>query len=287
MLTDGVQTQPTQYTAAQQPFSTVVTAAPAAPSQPYSYPQPYSGVNSPFQAAAASPVYQNYSPNGQQQYPPATQYTSPGISPSPYPPAVYGNTPPPLPYAQQQQQPSRTQTPPQNVSSLPTRPPSLPAAPGLPQRPAFSAPPVNAAQMHQMHHGQLPTPPTAVPGAYGQPPAVNGTQHLAAVPAAAPISASVDDLISGAAKEAEQAAQAEAPKAEAMEEKPAKKEKDKSKHTRMVYSDNETSPEEKMARLPRYAFVLDRKPETVLVDGITPAVSGVVRNSDDVIDASG
>lgn len=31
--------------------------------------------------------------------------------------------------------------------------------------------------------------------------------------------------------------------------------KDKEKNTRMVYADTEVSPEEKMARLPRYAFV--------------------------------
>jgi hypothetical protein len=31
--------------------------------------------------------------------------------------------------------------------------------------------------------------------------------------------------------------------------------KDKDKNTRMVYADTEVSPEEKMARLPRYAFV--------------------------------
>lgn len=135
-----------------------------------------------------------------------------------------------------------------------------------------------------MHHGQLPTPPQpAAPGAYGQPPAANGAQPSGA----APVSSSVDDLISGAAKEAEQAAQPDGTKAEAAEEKPAKKEKDKSKPTRMVYADNETSPEEKMARLPRYAFVLDRKPEMVLVEGITPAVSGVVTTSDDIIDRSG
>lgn len=35
-------------------------------------------------------------------------------------------------------------------------------------------------------------------------------------------------------------------------EKKGKKEKDK--NSRLVYSDNEISPEEKMARLPRYAF---------------------------------
>jgi hypothetical protein len=80
-----------------------------------------------------------------------------------------------------------------------------------------------------------------------------------------PLAASVDDLISGAAKEADNAAAraASAPKPEETpEEKPAKKEK--SKPTKLVYSDNEISPEEKMARLPRYAFVPDRKGETAL-----------------------
>lgn len=58
-------------------------------------------------------------------------------------------------------------------------------------------------------------------------------------------------------------------------EKKAKKEKDR--NTRMVYSDNEVSPEEKMAKMPRYAFVPDGKDETVLVDATqAPAVAGVV-----------
>ena len=57
--------------------------------------------------------------------------------------------------------------------------------------------------------------------------------------------------------------------------KKAKKEKDK--NTKMVYSDNEVSPEEKMAKMPRYAFVPDGKDETVLVDATqAPAVAGVV-----------
>ena len=37
------------------------------------------------------------------------------------------------------------------------------------------------------------------------------------------------------------------------EEKAGKKDKDKSKASRLVYADNEVSPEEKMANLPRYA----------------------------------
>ena len=69
---------------------------------------------------------------------------------------------------------------------------------------------------------------------------------------------SLDDLVSGAAKDADKAASAGESKAPAAktsapaEEKKSKKDKDKSK---LVYSDNEVSPEEKMAQLPRYAFV--------------------------------
>jgi hypothetical protein len=65
-----------------------------------------------------------------------------------------------------------------------------------------------------------------------------------------------------------------AEKPEAIEKK-AKKEKDK--NTKMVYSDNEVSPEEKMAKMPRYAFVPDGKDEAVLVDATqAPAVAGIV-----------
>lgn len=50
-------------------------------------------------------------------------------------------------------------------------------------------------------------------------------------------------------------------KEEAGEEKGAKKdkEKEKPKSTRLVYSDNETSPEEKMAMLAKYAFTPAQK----------------------------
>jgi len=242
-----------------------------------------------------APPYQQGANPAYQGFPPATQYASPGLPPQQFqagapgqPPHPYpGTTPSPIPFAQQQQQqqqPARTHTPPQTTSSFPTRPGGLPAAPNLPQRPAFGAPPVNSYQMQQMHPGQLPVPPAGtVPNAPAQTAAANGEK---ADTAAAPIAASVDDLISGAAKEAEAAAKAaEAPKAEeAAEEKAAKKEKDKAKPTRLVYSDNEVSPEEKMARLPRYAFVPDRKEDRVLVEGTTAAVAGIVTSEDDVID---
>ena len=63
--------------------------------------------------------------------------------------------------------------------------------------------------------------------------------------------------------------------------------KDKDKNTRMIYSDNETSPEEKMATLPRYAFIPDGKEEVVLGDATTAAVAGVVTGPDDVLDQQG
>jgi len=87
--------------------------------------------------------------------------------------------------------------------------------------------------------------------------------------------ASIDDLISSASKQADANAAAHIPteatanpttpvppavKDEPSEDKAAKKDKEKaSKTTRLVYSDNEISPEEKMASLPKYAFTPSQK----------------------------
>ncbi|CBF74870.1 hypothetical protein AN4021.2 [Aspergillus nidulans FGSC A4] len=227
-----------------------------APTQTFSYPQPYGGAGSPYQATA-SPVYPNYSP-GQPQFPTPTQYSTPaGYSPQPVP--VFGNTPPQL----QQQPPPAVNSP---QTTFAPRSGSLPTAPSLPQRPAVGAPQVNAYQLQQMHMGH-PLPGTAVPGP------ANGEK-----PEATAISSSIDDLISGAAKQADQAAAATAKPAESAEEKPSKK--DKSKQSRLVYSDNETSPEEKMARLPRYAFNPDHRTETTLQELPASVVVGQVPMSE-------
>ena len=98
---------------------------------------------------------------------------------------------------------------------------------------------------------------------------------------------SLDDLLSGAAKDADEAGIAAEAKANAkaddtQTEKKGKRDKDKA--TKLVYSDNETSPEEKMAQLPRYAFVPDGKGESVLGDATTAAVTGVATGSEDVLD---
>ncbi|GAB1216331.1 hypothetical protein ATERTT37_005545 [Aspergillus terreus] len=184
---------------------------------------------------------------------------------------AYGATPPPFPPQQPAQQPlPQTHTPPQTASYM-QRQGSLPAAPSLPQRPVVGAPQVNAYQMQQMHMGHTVHGTTSPAGVS------NGDKTAA--PETAQISSSVDDLISGAAKAADQAATG----APAPEEKAPKKDKSKA---RLVYSDNETSPEEKMARLPRYAFVPGRRGETVL-EAVPPvAVAGATRDSDTVVDAA-
>ncbi|KAL3478788.1 hypothetical protein BJX99DRAFT_223893 [Aspergillus californicus] len=235
---------------------------PVAPTQGYSYPQPYAGAGSPYQSTA-SPVYPGFSQSGHPQFPP-TQYSTPtGYSPHPVP--GFGNTPPP-----QVQQPP-PQINPTQTNAFSPRSGSLPAAPSLPQRP-MGAPQVNAYQLQQMHYGHPAPGGAAVPGANGD------------KPEATTFSSSIDDLISGAAKEADQAAAVHAtpPATGSAEEKPTKK--DKSKQSRLVYSDNETSPEEKMARLPRYAFAPDRRAETTLEELPASAVVGTIRESETIVD---
>ena len=58
---------------------------------------------------------------------------------------------------------------------------------------------------------------------------------------------------------------------EPQEERKGKKEKDK--NTKLVYSDNDISPEEKMAQLPRYAFAPGGKEDSVVEDATTAAVT--------------
>lgn len=168
--------------------------------------------------------------------------------------------------------------------------------------------------MQQMHQGQLPGPPNPASFAQQGGPqhpsnGFNNIQHTSNGPphhdsggqsTKSPVNVrqaqaladatSLDDLLSGAAKDADKASIAAEAKANTKAEnaQPEKKnKKDKEKATKLVYSDNETSPEEKMAQLPRYAFVPDGKGETVLGDATTAAVTGVARGSDNVLDMQG
>lgn len=124
--------------------------------------------------------------------------------------------------------------------------------------------------MQQMHQGQLPGPPNPTDhshnaqqqhGGNGGPGGLAGSGPPSSSLPAPPLSAnatSLDDLVSGAAKDADKAAGGAETKPELskidvpVEEKKGKKEKEK--NMRLVYSDNEVSPEEKMAQMPRYAF---------------------------------
>ena len=58
---------------------------------------------------------------------------------------------------------------------------------------------------------------------------------------------------------------------EAPEDKKVKKEKEKS--TRLIYSDNHISPEEKMAQMPRYAFAPNGKEEGLSGGSVVAATS--------------
>lgn len=160
--------------------------------------------------------------------------------------------------------------------------------------------------MQQMHQGQIPAPPNNTPS-LGTPnaqqqqaswgPSRNGNNGDGALNAASVVTSGVsaneatseasitapliDDQVSGAARDADKIGSNAVVQAG---EKKSKKDKEKDKSVKLVYSDNEMSPEEKMAKLPRYAFVPDRKPETVLGDATTAAVTGVSVGVDDVLD---
>ena len=111
-----------------------------------------------------------------------------------------------------------------------------------------------ADQAYNAHQNDHPKP--GHPGPQGP----QGPQAPVQTPFPEPSAnaSSLDDLVSGAAKDADKAADISENKASTTkdtvpaEDKKSKKDKDKGK---LIYSDNDISPEEKMAKLPRYAFV--------------------------------
>ncbi|KAG5913743.1 hypothetical protein E4U42_000895 [Claviceps africana] len=115
------------------------------------------------------------------------------------------------------------------ADSLPTRPPSNPlGATGLPQRPP---------QTGQWSHPDAP----GAAGAAGAPGASGASGD------------DIDQLI----RMAEAGVRAPQPQQAAEDVGDKKSKRDKDKKSRMVYDDAEFSPEEKMAALPRYAFVAE------------------------------
>ncbi|KAI9801918.1 MAG: hypothetical protein M1833_002233 [Piccolia ochrophora] len=271
-----------------------------------SFPQTYDQPSVPFQQTPAP--YLQQQPGGFQspgipqypqppQFPPGPQFQqgAPSFSqPYQHPGRPPGAASPPVPM--NYSQPPRIQTPPQNGSQPPRLGSLPPAAAGLPQRPSFGAPPVNAFQMQQMHHGQVRGPPAqpisgvansngnaASSGQQSDSGPNSGQDHVNAAfdPSALENATSLDDLVSGAAQAADKA---ESKAVEPVAEKKGKKDKERDRSTRLVYSDNDISPEEKMARLPRYAFEPPTKGETVLGDATTATVTGVSTGPDDVLD---
>lgn len=262
------------------------------PAASTAYPQPYA---QPPQASfqqqhpPAYPPQPSFSPPPYQNQPP---YPGPGqayLPPNslPQPPYVATTSPPGFSQQPQLQHhlPQRTHSPATNgnfPAPVRTGSVSLPNAPGLPQRPVFGAPAVNAFQFQQMHQGQIPAPSNHNPVPQYRPQDANANTVAQVAPSAQPQNQSIDeanassldDLIASASKQADVNAattatppiQSVAPlpgKDDTTEEKGAKKEKEKPKSTRLVYSDNEISPEEKMALLPKYAFTPGQK--TVVV----------------------
>ena len=309
------------------PTHLILTRFPFQNGSPYAPPQaPYSGTQGagygPFSqeshmqpAAAYQQSFTQPSFSGppgsqyQAQYSPPHQYNPQQSFPPGYSGQQFPAGGPPGSFSAFQPPPSHT--PPSN-NGLPNRPPSLPPAPGLPQRPSFGAPAVPPYQMQQLHQGQSQQGGWSSNGWNGQnqnsvmssvyPP------HSQGYNGAHPTNAAVDDLISGVKREADDIDEiirmaeagikplkkgeatpgmAQAPLANLPEasmpiatpvpesadrptepsanetEAPEKKSK---KEMKMVYDDNEISPEEKMALLPRYAFVPEGKTETALAD---------------------
>ncbi|KGO76409.1 Zinc finger, BED-type predicted [Penicillium italicum] len=223
----------------------------------YSYPQPYGGPPAgvtPHFSQTGSPSYSGYSPVGGQQVPGASPYTPSGY-PSPYPaglpaqpPVSYGAPP----FPQQQPPPSDN------------RFTGLPAASNLPQRPAFAVPSVNAHEMQQMHRGHVPSPT----------PAASGYSNGSSAQPTEDVPTPVDNQISGAVNDV-------ASKTEGS----SKPKKEKTKPAvRLVYNDDTLSPEEKMAQLPRYAYVPDRNTQTALGELPGNVIVGAIQDSDTVID---
>lgn len=229
------------------------------------------------------------------QFPPPQHYGEPnhpptgmGYAPTPFQmlpsgPMAHmpGFVPPPL----QPQQPYNqrpTQSTPASAPGMPIRQNSLPTAPGLPQRPAFNAPPVSRSQLNDMHHGHAPGHP--VP-------------HTAPSQEASNLSSSVDDLISSAQNSAQAQVPVRAATPAAATPEPSKvagangttnapltKSIGKKQKLRMMYNDPHISPEEKMAAMPRYAFTPKRSGQKVL-GPIDPPFTGVAKGPDDVMDA--
>ena len=239
----------------QQPYGQPNASFPQAPQ--YGSPPGPQFNHQPFPPAQPMPGPDNgaYAPPSQYQMGPSQSFGQNGLSRPPYgansPAGSYHVSPPP------------------QSMSQPHRPNSLPPAPGLPQRPSFGAPPVNSFQMQQMHQGQIPGPPATSFNQQHPPPQSGGPapgyDHSHGKPP--PATTSTPAVVGPETGKSSEAAPEKKPKKD---------------NIKLVYSDNETSPEEKMAKLSRYAFDPKEREETVLGE-ITATVTGVASGPEDPV----
>ncbi|KAI9659139.1 MAG: hypothetical protein M1821_002099 [Bathelium mastoideum] len=223
---------------------------------PYQYVQQPSGMQPPF-AQTPPQSHSAFGPPGQQYpthgptYTPPQQFSGPAPpfqQPFPGGPQRFGAGSPPS--LNQYQPPPQHHSPVQNGNA--PRQNNLPSASGLPPRPAFGAPSVNAFEMQQLHHGHMPgqngmsghhvqQPPTPTPNAEMQ-------KYLNESNAALATSVTFNGSTSSSAPKSEIPTSSTAPEHSRADKKVS------NKRTALIYSDEEISPEEKMAELSRYAF---------------------------------
>lgn len=154
-----------------------------------------------------------------------------------------------------------------NGTAYPPQQPNIPhAAPGAP---GFAPPP---GQQGYGPPGATNFQPPNLPSApgFGLPAQPSGNIGLPQRPTG-DLTREVDDLISGAAAEA-QSSQADAKKVS---------KKKKEENVRLVYGESDLSPEEKMATLPKYAYTPPKEEETVLESVTEPGAGAVTGTADE------
>ena len=225
-------------------------------------------------------------------------HAPPGISqyhtqPMPYAPSPpgqyahmspYSRSPGAMSFAHARPPPGQSMSPPQSGG--------LGAPPGLPQRPTQAPPQAGSSQSHQMPLAQAPGIHQSANGAAPGDPRLRAAQANAAVSSPTTQTPLPPSPAQGAfASAGNDFVHTKTPSAPAVEEGQGEKvekkaKKDKDKPTRLVYSDNEITPEEKMAKLAGYAVNPGDLKEPPVVDNALGAhVAGTADGGeDDLID---
>ena len=249
---------------AAQPFQP--PGAPPFAQQPQAFQQP---MHAPASSQVLSSATPGVAQSGSNFYPPP--------SGAGFQPAVGANHPPGQPF-------------PRDPPSLPST--KLPGAMSLPQRPVFPGPqsqgPLSSAHVQAPSHAGLrglQASGESQMGVNGQTAGHpggttivhNGGVALGATPSA------INSKPVDPGKNAEAISAAKKIAAEVSVDKKSNNKKDRS--IKLIYSDNDVSPEEKMAVLPRYAF--EREKREAVLGTVTASVTGIAAGPDDVIDKQG